>query len=71
MGRDGIAHKAVPFLEARDINTMSWDPIFVMENETLTPTKDLKEVHIGPVTYQVTKVETSLSKEEEECELVN
>lgn len=42
------------------------DPRLGAKSERITPTKDLKEVHIGPLPHQVTKPDTSLSVFEEE-----
>lgn len=36
-----------------------------MDNERLTPTKDLKEVRKFPLVHKVTKIGTSFTEEEE------
>lgn len=46
--------------------TRRGDPRLGAESERITPTKDMKEVHIGPLPHQVTKPDTSLSVFEEE-----
>lgn len=42
------------------------DPIMESENERLTLTYDIKEVHIRPLDFQITKLGTSLTKDDEE-----
>lgn len=59
-----------PLPKALDIDTNSWDPRLGRENERLVPTEDLKEVWISPSAHRVTKIGTSIAKEEE-CEIVD
>lgn len=65
MGKDDLSHEAFPLSEAQYTDIMGWEPRPGMENERLTPTKDLKGFQIGPLAHQVKKIETSFSKEEE------
>lgn len=45
-----------------DVDTLSYDPKLGEEIERLTPTEDLKKVHIGPMHQDVTKLGTLLSE---------
>lgn len=65
MERENIALVGAPFPEALDGYIDCWDSGLDAGNERLTPTEDLKEVRIGPLTHQVTKIGISLIKEEE------
>lgn len=56
--------------KALETETDSRDPRLGRDNERVMPTEYLKEVRIGPSAYQVTKIGTSLT-EEEEHDLVN
>lgn len=58
--------EAIPHLEMDDIDTTSWDLRLREENERLTSTEDLKEVQIGSLHHQVTKLGASFFKYEEE-----
>lgn len=49
-----------PHLEAREVNVASQDPRLHTKNEMLTLTEDLKDIQIGPLDHQVTKLGTSL-----------
>lgn len=64
MGKKDLARETSLFPEAQYTYTLSWDLILGVENEILTPIEDLKEVQIGPLSHQLTKIETSLSEEE-------
>lgn len=48
--------------EAHETHVARWDPKLVAKSERLTPTKDLKEVHIRLLDHQVTKLDNSLSE---------
>lgn len=62
MGKGGFFLEVVLFLVAHVTNTASWNPILGMENERLTPSRDLKEVQIVPLSHHATNIDTSLSK---------
>lgn len=46
-------------------STLQVDPRLGVENERFAPTKDLKEVQIGPLGHKVTNIGPSLFEEEE------
>lgn len=64
MRNEKFGLEVVPFPIAQDTDTTGWDPRLGVENERLTPTKDLKDVQIGPLAHHVTKIGTSLFEEE-------
>lgn len=51
-----VTHEASIFPQAHATETASWDLRLVLESETLTPTKYLKEVQISPLVHQVTNI---------------
>lgn len=48
-----------------EVNMIDLDPREDFQQERLEPTKDLKEISIGPEVHQTTKIGTSLSPDEE------
>lgn len=59
-----------PFSKVPNTDLNCWDPRLGTDVERLTPIEDLKEVLIGPLPHQVTKIGTSLT-EEEKHELID
>lgn len=65
MGNEEFYLGDIPLPEKLDADIDSWDPRLSMENERLTPLENLKEVRINLSAHQVTKIDISLTKEEE------
>lgn len=65
MGNEEFYLGDIPLQEKLDVDIDSWDPRLSVENERLTPLENLKEVRINLSAHHVTKINTSLTKEEE------
>lgn len=63
--REELALVDVPHSKVPNIDFECWDPILGAEAKSITPTKDLKEVDIGPHAHQGTKIGKFMSVDDE------